>query len=114
MGEKKYNNSRYHMLTWMHFKLMWYRCDNKTSAYGVPYDKEYSGYNLERIREVKGVICGPKGEAMEYSREIRKILRKEGCNPSMERLKSYLDGMLDSAIDEEGKPSPGPPYYGWR
>ena len=111
---KKYKTGSYHSHVWQHFKLRWSRRDDNQSVYGAHYSVRYGGYNLERIREVKEVIYGPKRAALNYTKEIRKILRDGGCDPSLEELKSYIDGMLDSAIEEAGKPDPGPPYYGWR
>ena len=114
MSKKKYNNSLYHPTVWQHFKLRWSRRDDNQSVYGEHYSVWSGGYKLENIREVKKVICGPKKAALQYTKEIRRFLRSEGCDPSLEELKRYIDGMLDSAIEEVGKPDPGPPYYGWR
>ena len=100
MGKKGYDNSHYHAVVRQHFKLRWSRCDSRQSVYGEPYLVWSDGYNLERIREVKKVLDGPKGEAMQYTKEVRKCLRDKACDPSLQELKVYVDDMLEGALEE--------------
>ncbi|KKK87163.1 hypothetical protein LCGC14_2755970 [marine sediment metagenome] len=98
---KKYKTGSYHSHVWQHFKLRWSRRDDNQSVYGEHYSVWSGGYKLENIREVKKVICGPKKAALQYTKEIRRFLRSEGFDSSLEKLKSYIDGMLSSAMEEE-------------
>ncbi len=114
MRKKKYNNCGYIELVWDHFKLRWNTCHNMTSNYGEEYDLRYSGYNLDRIKGVRGIIYGPEKTALKYTKEIRGVASDRGYDPSLDYLKENIDEMLDKAIVEGKENYPGPPYYGWR
>ncbi len=43
---------------------------------------------------------GKKGEAMRYTKEVRKCLRDKGCDPLLQELKVYVDDMLEGALEE--------------